>query len=214
MNTALKTARGNAKKKEKLEVFPPDGLTIEDLNFGRALGTVFRLMREYQIPKEPEGGDSKEQLDLTSRLFLLALALAASHPNHQEKKKRGVKPKWGEFQMAALFSDVAQLQKQAKMSGKTLDDKAASEALVKLQRWKSFLKGVENPTESLRQKYSRAKADASLENFKLFFRQYEKQGEVERLGCVKYWLGSRQEKFVLRQLPMNIDQLLHRTAKY
>lgn len=197
-------------KTDQSERIKEKNLTVTDLSFARSLSKVFDLLKEYEIPTKPTGKGIREPHDLTSRLFLLVLALAETHPKHKARKKRGVKPTWGNFQKAALVSEVDQFRRLAQKTGKTFTVSSACRTIAREPYWQSFLINTEKPAEVLRQTYSISVKNESLENFILFYKEAEKKSEATRKKRIQIALKDPSENRLLRNLPMNIDQLLHR----
>jgi len=176
---------------------------VNDIWVGQALKTVWGLLREYNVPVNPSNGD----VDFEVRLIHLVLALAATHPKHKKRAKAGPKTKWGAFEKAALLSEVSQLQREGRRSGKRIALTAACKEIAGRKPWQSFLEDAQDPAETLRQMYNESKSDSSLDNFVIFFADAAKSGEEERRRRIALMLRKSLPK--RPSLERSLDQLLH-----
>jgi len=118
-----------------------------ELQAAKAISTVGRLLKEYNIPTQNRSG----HLDLQTRLFHLVIALAENHPNHRKRKKQGAKSKWGPWSWAALLIEIDRL-----LASGVESQTAAAQQLATTQPWAGLLRGNEGPDQSLRQEYIKA----------------------------------------------------------
>jgi hypothetical protein len=176
---------------------------VKDIWAGQALKTVWDLLREYKIPANHSNGDA----DFEVRLIHLVLALTATHPKHKKRARPGPKTKWGAFEKAALLSEVSQLQREGRQSGKRIALTAACKEIAGRKPWQSFLEDAHNPSETLRQMYNESKSDTSLDSFVRFFAEAAKSGEEDRRRRIALMLRKSLPK--RPSLEGSLDQLLH-----
>jgi hypothetical protein len=192
-----------------VDASPTDALSEADIEVGYQLKKVFSLFRQYEIPLYADK-DQKEAIDWTVRLFFLVIAMAKTHPKHRDRKRSGAKRVWGDLQRAALVSEVSLLKSQWKKSGEKYSAKAACKIIATRPHWRSFLKKADDPAETLRQTYSKAKADKTLESFSLFYTEGRAKGEDNYLKRIRFGLGIDVVRLNARDHAKRLDQLLHK----
>ena len=192
-----------------VDASPTDDLSEADIEFGYQLKKVFSLFRQYEIPLFTDK-DRKQVMDWEVRLFFLVLAMARTHPKHRDRKRPGARRIWGNFEKAALISEVNRMKSELKKSGERYSDKAACKAIASRPHWRSFLKGVDDPAETLRQTHSRAKRDKTLENFLFFYSEGWAKSKDNYIKRIRFGLGIDKVKLNARDHAQRVDQLLHK----
>jgi hypothetical protein len=203
------TNKNTETEQPTVDTSPTDDLSEADIEVGYQLKKVFSLFRQYEIPLFADK-DQKEAMDWTVRLFFLVMAMAKTHPKHRDRKRPGARRVWGDFQRAALVSEVNRMTSELKKSGERYSDKAACTAIASRPHWRSFLKGVDDPAETLRQTHSRAKRDKALENFLFFYSEGWAKGEDNYLKRIRFGLGIDVVRLNARDHAKRLDQLLHK----
>jgi len=203
------TKNNTEAEQQKVDASPLDGTSEVDIEVGYQLKKVFALFRQYEIPLYADE-DQKEVMDWAVRLFFLVIAMAKTHPKHRDRKRPGARRVWGNMERAALVSEVSLLKPQWKKSGEKYSAKAACKTIASRPHWRSFLKDVDDPAETLRQIYSRAKADKTLESFLLFYTEGWAKGEDNYLKRIRFGLGIDVVRLNVRDHAKRLDQLLHK----
>ena len=203
------TKNNTEAKRQKVDASPLDDTSEVDIEVGYQLKKVFSLFRQYEIPLFADK-DRKQVMDWEVRLFFLVIAMAKTHPKHRDRRRPGTRRVWGNFEKAALISEVNQMKSELNKSGERYSDKAACKAIASRPHWRSFLKGVGDPAETLRQIHSRAKRDKTLENFLFFYSEGWAKSKDNYIKRIRFGLGIDKVKLNARDHAQRVDQLLHK----
>lgn len=202
---SIKDPSGHYAARDAQDEDPLQALRREaaEVRSAKALVTVWRLLKDYKIPTT----DSSGPLDLNTRLFLLVIALAETHPKHREREKVGAKTKWSLWSSAALLIEFERLLATGAKS-----QTAAAQTLATIEPWATLMRGNERPDESLRQEFVKARkqreADPHFKEIFLLVQKFAPESVTSRQRYIRKLISKK-----LTALPeMRIDTLLHQKS--